>query len=56
MLDKKIEIKEGIDTIYYEAFAGCINLEEVKLPNSLTSIDSKSFKDTKKLVLKEDKL
>ena len=44
--DNVIE-KEGIDTIYYEAFAGCINLEEVKLPNSLSSIDSKSFKDTK---------
>lgn len=41
-----IDIPDSVETIGYGAFYSCENLEEVKIPDSVTSIETKAFADT----------
>lgn len=40
-----IEVSGNISTIYANTFAGCINLKEIEIPNSVTKIEEGAFKD-----------
>ncbi len=50
---KRVVIQEGITQIGSQAFALCINLEQVKCPDSLTAISSNAFIKDQKLTLIE---
>lgn len=41
-----IEIPDNVETIGYGAFYACEDLEEVTIPDSVTSIETKAFADT----------
>ena len=44
-----VTLAEGIESIGYRAFGNCINLENINLPNTLTSIDGYAFSGCSKL-------
>lgn len=39
----EVSLNEGIQTIYSNAFSGCMNIDHLYLPNSITSIESYAF-------------
>ncbi|MBR4201689.1 MAG: leucine-rich repeat protein [Oscillospiraceae bacterium] len=43
---KKVVISEGVTTIPYGAFAGCENLTEIEIPESVVCIDGDAFWNT----------
>ncbi|MCL2086524.1 MAG: leucine-rich repeat protein [Oscillospiraceae bacterium] len=45
----EVEIKNGVHSIIQQAFADCINLIEVNIPESATDIDSTAFNGTSAL-------
>ena len=47
----KINIPEGVKNIPNFMFDGCINLEEIALPNSCESIGSSAFRGCNRLKL-----
>ena len=44
---KKVVVKEGITSIGYLCFSGCVNLEEIQLPDSLEVIGQQALSRTK---------
>ena len=40
---QEIEIQEGIDTVWEDAFSDCVNVTTVKLPGSLAEVESGAF-------------
>lgn len=50
-LIKRVVIKEGIQSVGKNAFAGCTALEKVSLPASIQTVDAQAFAGAEKLAL-----
>lgn len=46
---KKVTLPEGIDTIRFETFHGCIKLQEVNIPSTVVYIDTMAFTECFKI-------
>ena len=52
----RVNLNEGLEKIYREAFGGCDALAEVELPMTVTYVDANAFPETMRLITKKDEL